>query len=191
MNKLIKMFMSVFMMFVVISNAIPVRVNSGEYCGICEYVVQVSETLLENNKTITEIEHYLDMACGFLPESVQQNCVNIVNNYFPEIVEYLEKDLTPQMVCSELGLCSSNMEDEINKCLVCENLMETGEKYILDLVQGSNWENISIKLEKLCERLPGRENTICQMLVNAIPEVVMTEIQKFPADKICNMIKAC
>jgi len=79
----------------------------GLECTICEYAVTQIDTYLENNNTVEEIEQLLDNDCQiFGPFS--GTCVTLVNTYLPEIVNLLEQDYPPNVVCSMLGICGNS-----------------------------------------------------------------------------------
>jgi len=79
----------------------------GLECDICTYVVTQVDTYLENNNTIEEIEQFLDNDCQiFGPFS--STCITLVNTYLPDIVNYLEQDYPPSVVCQLIGLCGSS-----------------------------------------------------------------------------------
>jgi len=62
---------------------------------------------LKNNNTIEEIEQFLDNDCNiFGPFS--STCIQLVNTYLPVIVNYLEQDYPPNVICGLIGLCSNS-----------------------------------------------------------------------------------
>ena len=48
------------------------RLEKGEYCGVCEVVIQYLDSLLENNRTVANIEKYLEIVCNFLPKDYRK-----------------------------------------------------------------------------------------------------------------------
>jgi hypothetical protein len=53
------------------------------------------------------IQAALDMLCGYLPPSIKSECNNLVKEYGPEIIKLLVQELSPDVICKQLGLCSS------------------------------------------------------------------------------------
>jgi saposin len=76
-------------------------------CAVCEMIVQVVETYVDNNATLSQIEAKLDGLCGDLPSPYNGECTLIVNSYLPQIVAWLQNDEPPATVCAQLSLCSS------------------------------------------------------------------------------------
>jgi len=84
-----------------------IKSPQGLQCTVCEYVVTQVDTYLENNNTIEEIEQLLDNDCQiFGPFS--GTCTTLVNTYLPDIVNLLEQDYPPDVVCSILGVCGNS-----------------------------------------------------------------------------------
>lgn len=88
----------------------PIKGKSGEFCPICETVMQYVDSLLEKNSTIQEIEAVLDKVCNFLPSSLTQECDNFIQQYGPLIIHLLAAEMAPQQVCTAIGLCTSKTE---------------------------------------------------------------------------------
>eukprot|EP01092_Planopodium_desertum_P002538 TRINITY_DN141297_c0_g1_i1.p2 TRINITY_DN141297_c0_g1~~TRINITY_DN141297_c0_g1_i1.p2 ORF type:complete len:120 (-),score=31.90 TRINITY_DN141297_c0_g1_i1:59-397(-) len=89
----------------------PVSSQSIE-CTICEYVCQYAEQYISSNSTESEVEQLLDDACNDLGP-VSTECTALVNQYLSEIVQYLITNQPPNVICSEINLCSSNTTDVI------------------------------------------------------------------------------
>ena len=49
----------------------------------------------------------LDVMCSYMPGSVRKQCTAFVDTYTAMIIDMLTKDVSPQMICSNLGLCTS------------------------------------------------------------------------------------
>jgi len=70
-------------------------------------IVQVGETYLQNNGTKQQLEAFLDaFPCSWMG-SLVDSCVTFINNYVPQAVDWLVQNEPPQVVCSQMGLCTS------------------------------------------------------------------------------------
>lgn len=173
------------------------RVGGASECGICEYVVTLGETLLQNNHTITEIETTLEKACVLLPDNLQAPCNYLVSNYLPTIIEKLEQEYPPSVVCTDLGICQSYQnvfmvcERSNLTCSACLSFMNKFETTLENLIQSPTWDKIVVELETMCSKLSQTEATICEMLVGTLPDIINMEISNFPPDRVCEMVHAC
>ena len=75
-------------------------------CVLCKYVISTLDGMLEDKTNEKEIEEALESLCSFLPSSLRKQCDTFVETYTNLIIDLLTKDVSPEMVCSNLGLCS-------------------------------------------------------------------------------------
>jgi len=76
-------------------------------CNLCEIAIKAIEGWLENNATEDEIETYLEDALCVLIPGMQQVCDAIIAKGIPTIVQWIENNESPTVVCQQIGLCSS------------------------------------------------------------------------------------
>ncbi|KAM9803877.1 prosaposin [Neosynchiropus ocellatus] len=81
------------------------RLKEGAYCKVCKTVVVYVDSILEKNATEAEIEEAVRKVCSFLPDSMQTECDQLVQQYEPVLVQLLLQMLDPDFVCLKLGAC--------------------------------------------------------------------------------------
>merc|ERR1712156_1324610 len=74
-------------------------------CVLCKYVISTLDGLLEHKTNEKEIEEALESLCSFLPSTMMKQCDSFVDTYTNLIIDLLTKDVSPEMVCGNLGLC--------------------------------------------------------------------------------------
>ena len=74
-------------------------------CVLCKYVISTLDGMLEDKANEKEIEEALESLCSFLPSSMRKQCDTFVETYTTLIIDLLTKDVSPEMICSNLGLC--------------------------------------------------------------------------------------
>jgi len=84
-----------------------VNAKGGADCSICIFCVGQVEDYIASNATETQIENALDQACQLLG-SFQAQCMGIVSN-LPSYIAQLEKAEDPTTVCTQVGICTSNV----------------------------------------------------------------------------------
>ena len=72
---------------------------------LCKYSISTLDGMLEDKTNEKEIEEALESLCSFLPSSMRKQCDTFVETYTNLIIDLLTKDVSPEMVCSNLGLC--------------------------------------------------------------------------------------
>ena len=48
----------------------------------------------------------LEKVCSILPKTVSAECKAFVDEYGPMVIKLLMSELDPQLICTQLGLCS-------------------------------------------------------------------------------------
>lgn len=83
--------------------------NDSIPCELCEMLVYYTEKLIASNKTEGEVIDELTKLCADLPvQSWATDCSNIVVEYGDAIVAYIVNEEPPEVVCTEIRLCSSS-----------------------------------------------------------------------------------
>ncbi|KAM9955681.1 hypothetical protein ACTFIW_002321 [Dictyostelium discoideum] len=77
-------------------------------CELCQFSVKAAEDLVTQNFTQSQIIPYLDSACSLLPNQWASNCELIVNTYGLSMIKLVLENETPEVACTQLGLCGSN-----------------------------------------------------------------------------------
>uniref|UniRef100_A0A671YST3 Prosaposin n=1 Tax=Sparus aurata TaxID=8175 RepID=A0A671YST3_SPAAU len=81
------------------------RFKVGGYCQVCKMAITYVDELLEKNATEAQIEEAVRKACSFLPDSLQTECDQLVEQYEPVLVQLLLQMLDPDFVCMKVGAC--------------------------------------------------------------------------------------
>jgi len=89
------------------------NVEGAVECTVCETVVQYLEALVEENATITVIEHALEKVCNFLPAKFSQECDYVVETYGPLAIKLITTELTPKEICEKVRACSKTTKMEL------------------------------------------------------------------------------
>lgn len=69
-----------------------------------------------------EIREVFDGSCRLIPiKLIADECVDIANDFIPELIDTLASQMNPQLVCATAGLCNSARVDKlISENQVCE-----------------------------------------------------------------------
>ncbi|KAM7385776.1 hypothetical protein PAMP_001833 [Pampus punctatissimus] len=81
------------------------RFKAGGYCDVCKMAVAYIDGILEKNATEAEIEAAVKKVCSFLPDSLQTECDQMIEQYEPILVQLLLQMLDPDFVCMKMGAC--------------------------------------------------------------------------------------
>ncbi|XP_027021506.2 prosaposin isoform X3 [Tachysurus fulvidraco] len=103
-------------------------------CDLCKELVAVVDKLVKDNSTESEVLSYLEKMCQLVPdEGLASQCKEIVDNYFPVLIDIIKGELDdPDVICSALGLCVTQQEVFAKAQLMSNEIPE------LDLTQRIN-----------------------------------------------------
>lgn len=79
--------------------------QSGTECQLCKMFVGFVATYIEQKKTVSQIEEYLNNLCRLTPFPAP--CVQFVEVYTPALVALTKTVLDPSNVCKQLNVCST------------------------------------------------------------------------------------
>lgn len=87
--------------------------DSGEVCEFCEAIFDDVRRFIVDNRTEADVVHFLVSACAVIPvETVAATCKIAVEEFTPELLQMLQLNVDPQVICSLLKLCKG-LEDKV------------------------------------------------------------------------------
>lgn len=173
------------------------KIDASPECILCEFVMRELDNLVSENATQQEIEAALDKVCSFLPATLSTECTDFVNEYAPAILEILSKELNPQLVCTTLKLCQSEVSKPVKKikaptakptCPLCEFIMTELDTI---LKEKPTQEEIENALEEVCSLLPSTIREDCNNYVKQYTPVLLELLQQIKPSEVCSVIGLC
>jgi len=159
-------------------------------CGSCQALVVMVEGFIEDNATISQAEAYLTTMCdNFLPPNFAQSCDQFVMQGIPQVVEYIEKYETPQVVCTQMGLCSSKKIQATGQiCSYCESAVSTVDEY---LAQNQTQQYIEQQIDQLCQLLVGFTAVCEAFIADEVPQIISYLESNLSPEQVCQQIGLC
>jgi len=201
MNKLL-----IFALFSLLFSSYVVSQVSIE-CTICQFVVGWTEGELSANATEQEVETLLDSACSVIfswDTTLISTCDNLINTYFPDLVQYILAEESPDVACTGIGLCSNSTSKKViprpiipvkkvednSSCAQCLNIVAIAENFISE---DSTEQEIELLLDTLCTLFPDNatENECDALIQTFTPEAIQLMIQNEPPSVVCTQAEAC
>ena len=163
-------------------------------CSVCEVVTNFAERYVRQNDTEHMMSKYLDVVCNLLPEHDHDYCVSLIDNNLPYIVNHLEAQYPPEVVCQLLGACNTSDSVVINvfidynansttngECTFCEFAVAYVESYLSMNVTETQ---IETSLRKDCTLLPTEYEKYCEVFIDYI-------LTNENPNEICSTIGLC
>ncbi|XP_071070220.1 proactivator polypeptide-like 1 [Dasypus novemcinctus] len=185
-----------------------VPMEAGLTCELCLSVVQQLDEWLASNRTEAVILHALEHACAFLPSSVAQRCVILVDTYSPSLVQ-LVIQITPEKVCTAIRLCGPHRrrarslpppepqpvprpEPQENQGSLCNSCMNLLQESSHQLEKMSAKRDILTVLRGGCRLLPLAYRMRCNQFVTNYNTALLESLRSL-VDPVtmCKRVGAC
>jgi len=180
----------------------PARIKTDSGCILCEYVITTLDSMLEDKTNEAEIKASLEKLCSLLPSSVEKQCDTFVETYTDIIIDMLTKDVSPEMICTNLGLCKQTgnivqhqvelMEIEKSRspyCALCEMVVKNLEDTLEDK---TNEAEIEKALSVVCQGLSTPVSKQCEKLVVKYTEkIIEMFVNDYTPEMVCSELSLC
>ncbi|KAG8232711.1 hypothetical protein J437_LFUL017851 [Ladona fulva] len=174
--------------------------DNGDICNICKDMVSQARAQLESNETQDELKQVFEGSCKLIPvQVVSDECIKLVDEFIPELVETLASQMNPQMVCSVAGLCNSVRNDKLlaeykaklpfkdSDCDGCREVVST----MRERFDKMNREDLMEDLLELCGRA-GSLSDGCSSLVVTHLNTIYSHLTKFLRPRsVCDLAGIC
>ncbi|KAG8262547.1 hypothetical protein J6590_051032 [Homalodisca vitripennis] len=138
--------------------------DNGEICDTCKKMVAEARDELKSNETQENLKLVLEGSCLILIpiKPLAHECVKLVDQAIPQLIEALSSQMDPQVVCSVAGLCNSR---HIDRMLANYKLQTNAAKSLK--LNCDNCEMVAGMAEKNF-RSASRDQVLNAMLENAL-----------------------
>ncbi|XP_062989086.1 prosaposin-like [Elgaria multicarinata webbii] len=172
-------------------------------CGFCKKMIELAESMVENNVTEEEIVHQMVKVCYMLPHDVLPQCKDFVDSYGMAIVIMLLDATKPESVCIIIKCCPRDVPlstegaalEQLPKyndgefCHACTLLVKYFDE---ELAKNETQKQIESMLVKACELLPDTLVYSCDQLVSQYEPVVLELLILIMEPKsLCAKIGVC
>jgi saposin len=199
---------------VLILLALVFAASAQQYCSPCEGLIGMIESYITQNTTEAQILQALENVCNLIPGSIGQECVQAIADNGPAIIQDIINEEPPQVVCTQLGLCTSKKVEKtlsqidlkhlreirlkakamkahkkapLDNCPICETVIA----YVSAWVASNQTETfIQNKINQYCPLL-GLPAAKCQEIAAQVPAVVQ-QIENGATPKVvCQTLGLC
>ena len=183
-------------------------------CGVCKDVVNQARDQLESNQTVDDLRAVFEGSCRLIRiKVIVKECITIVNQFIPDLVETLASEMNPSVVCSIAGLCNSPRIDKllqdyehnkpeldaINSRSLEKDELEPDEcskcytvaKHMEYKLSNTPRDKMLRQMLNLCAEL-GSFTDACSATVLTYFETIRTHLKEnFNAENICHLSGQC
>jgi saposin len=189
--------------------------SAQQYCSPCEGLIGMIESYITENTTEAQILQALENVCNLIPGSIGQECAQLVAQNGPEIIQDIINQEPPNVVCTQLGLCTSKKEKVVSSQVNLKHLREIRQKakamkaqkkkapldncpicqtviaYVSAWVASNQTETyIENKINQYCPLL-GLPVAKCQEIADQVPSVIQQIENGATPQVVCQTLGLC
>ncbi|XP_025114788.1 uncharacterized protein LOC112576500 isoform X2 [Pomacea canaliculata] len=180
------------------------RPQATPVCELCNQVMQLIETFLQQNRTEETVTKALQQVCSFFPDTISTECRQFVGRYSQEVINLLLQDLNATDICKKLGLCSDTRPvtgKELTTtagdkkpsagpiCDLCKQVLQTLDSL---LEKNRTVDDIEKALDQVCRLFPATISSQCRQLVaQYAPQIIEYIADELKPEEICSLLGLC
>lgn len=187
--------------------------DNDNVCGICKDMVQQARDQLESNQTQQDLKDVFEGSCKLIHiKPIVKECITIVDQFVPELVETLASQMNPSVVCSVAGLCNnihidkllsqyqtSTKKDETKSVLLKNDELEPDEctkcytiaKYMENKLHHTSQDAMLFQFLNICGKFDSFSDSCSAIIMTHIDAIYDHLQNNFNADNICHLSGQC
>lgn len=188
--------------------------DNDSVCGICKDMVQQARDQLKSNQTQEDLRAVFEGSCKLIHvKPIVTECIKLVDQFIPDLVETLASQMNPSVVCSVAGLCNSahidmllheyqeqqseNMKvksvslekdelepDECSKCFTIATHMEHNLKYM-------SQDKVLEQMLHICGELNSFSDACSSIILTNFNTIYSHLRTNFNAQNVCHLSGQC
>ncbi|XP_011161385.1 prosaposin isoform X1 [Solenopsis invicta] len=187
--------------------------DNDDVCGICKDMVKQARDQLESNQTQQDLKDVFEGSCKLIHiKPIVEECIKIVDQFIPELVETLASQMNPGVVCSVAGLCNnahidkllaehqiSMKKDETKSVLLKNDELEPDEctkcytiaKYMENKLHRTPQNTMLLQFLNICGQFGSYSDSCSAIVINHFDTIYDHLQNNFNADNICHLSGQC
>ena len=189
-------------------------IGGQEECDTCKAVMADVQALDQDATTQDKIKDFVKKELCTRLRELQNDCINLVDEYAPIFFELMANELDPETVCSFVGFCRTSLGKTRKQsvevlslvpatpiqavkpvktsgafCEVCKLAMAYLDKV---LTKNATKQQIEAALDEVCSRLPGKLSSECTAFINQYASAILALLeQELDPIVICDKLGLC
>lgn len=175
-------------------------------CTVCKQTVKTVENLFLSQKSKDKLLQKLENVCAEF-YSYSDTCLNLLDEYFDQIYDFLLQEVKPDKICQLLKYCDASKEKhdymlkllqtmvkqmendgDDSGCDMCKFVMTT---LLADLNDPDNLQKIKDAMLGYCSLIPFDFSGTCQKMVNTYFDLAVAFLKGMAPDMICADLQFC
>ncbi|EFN88386.1 prosaposin [Harpegnathos saltator] len=188
--------------------------DTDSVCGICKDMVQQARDQLESNQTQQDLKDVFEGSCKLIHiKPIVDECIKIVDEFVPELVETLASQMNPSVVCSVAGLCNNAHIDKLlaehqavllkksrTKSIVLkDDELEPDEcskcytiaKHMENKMQHTSRDSMLLRMLNICGEFSSFSDACSDIIMSHFNDIYEHILKNFNADSLCHLSGQC
>ncbi|XP_011875606.1 PREDICTED: proactivator polypeptide isoform X2 [Vollenhovia emeryi] len=185
--------------------------DNDDVCGICKDMVKQARDQLESNQTQQDLKDVFEGSCRLIyVKPVVKECINLVDQFIPELVESLASQMNPSVVCTVAGLCNNahidkllaehpTLKGETKSVLLKNDELEPDEctkcytiaKYMEDKLHQTPRDKMLVQFVNVCGQFGSFSDSCAAIIMTHFNAIYYHLQDNFNADNICHLSGQC
>uniref|UniRef100_A0A336LVF0 CSON002275 protein n=1 Tax=Culicoides sonorensis TaxID=179676 RepID=A0A336LVF0_CULSO len=173
--------------------------DNDSVCQICLDMVKQARDQLESNQTQDDLRAVFEGSCKLIyVKPIVKECIKVVDDFIPELIEALASQMNPQVVCSVAGLCNNVKIDQmltdnekLNKItLTCENCGDLSGS-LISKFHGKSRDDVLENILRLCGEFSSFSDGCSSIVLTHFNELYEHLENNLNGDAICHLTGVC
>lgn len=164
-------------------------------------MVKQARDQLESNQTQDDLRDVFEGSCKLIHvKPVVEECIKIVDDFIPQLVEALASQMNPQVVCSVAGLCNSAKIDKMledyenskksGKLLTCQNCESIATK-ITTKFHTTSRDDVLENMLQVCGQFSSFSDACSSIIITYFNEIYKSIENNLDSEAICHLSGSC
>uniref|UniRef100_G1QNV5 Pulmonary surfactant-associated protein B n=1 Tax=Nomascus leucogenys TaxID=61853 RepID=G1QNV5_NOMLE len=173
------------------------HVGADDLCQECEDIVHILNKMAKEAIFQDTMRKFLEQECNILPlKLLMPQCNQVLDDYFPLVIDYFQNQIDSKGICMHLGLCKSRQPEPEQEPGMSDPLPEPlqdplPDKLILPMLPGALQARPGPHTQDLSEQqfpIPLPYCWLCRALIKRIQAMIPKGVLAVAVAQVCRVV---
>ncbi|XP_032034309.1 pulmonary surfactant-associated protein B isoform X1 [Hylobates moloch] len=173
------------------------HVGADDLCQECEDIVHILNKMAKEAIFQDTMRKFLEQECNVLPlKLLMPQCKQVLDDYFPLVIDYFQNQIDSKGICMHLGLCKSQQPEPEQEPGMSDPLPEPlqdplPDKLILPMLPGALQARPGPHTQDLSEQqfpIPLPYCWLCRALIKRIQAMIPKGVLAVAVAQVCRVV---
>nr|XP_004660627.2 pulmonary surfactant-associated protein B [Jaculus jaculus] len=169
------------------------NVGADDLCQECEDIVRILTKISKEAVFQETIQKFLEQECDVLPlKLLVPRCRQVLDVYLPLAIDYIQSQISPNVICKRLGLCPLGQPEPEHKPGMQDTLLEPPwDKLILPVLPGNSLARSGPHTQDVLEKqlpIPLPFCWLCRTLIKRVQVMIPKGVLAVAVGQVCHVV---